>query len=273
MSLFATEKTSNQYKNKKGRVTVRGLTLVKEGKAVTTSRQVAENFGKEHKHVLDSIRDILGVAENSADPMFHEITYIHPQNKQEYPEFLINRDGFTLLAMGFTGSDAMQWKIKYIQAFNEMEKQLTKPLPQMSQMEIIAAIAQGAAEHEKQLKQISAAQTKQAEEIQGIRDVISLDVTSWRTDSKNLLVKMAQKSGNIGLISDLYKDVYKLLDARMGVNIKQRLTNLRNRLMNEGVCKSKRDKANQLDVIGEDKKLIEGFVAIVKEMAIKAGVA
>ena len=93
------------------------LTIVNQnGQAVATSRQVAENFGKDHKHVLDNIRDILGVAENQADPMFHEITYIHPQNKQKYPEFLMNRDGFTLLAMGFTGQNAMQWKMLFIEA-------------------------------------------------------------------------------------------------------------------------------------------------------------
>jgi len=248
------------------------LTIVsKNGQAVTTSRQIAENFGKLHKDVLESARTIIGSAENSAQ-WFFASTY-KDSTGRSLPEFIMNRDGFTLLAMGFTGSDAMQWKIKYIQAFNEMEKQLLKPLPQMSQMEIIAAIAQGAAEHEKQLKQISAMQMAQANELQGMRDVITLSTVSWREDTKNLLVKIAQKMGDIRLVSDLWKQAYKLLDTRMGVNVKQRLTNLRNRLMNEGVCKSKRDKANQLDVIGEDKKLIEGFVAIVKEMAIKEGVA
>ena len=175
--------------------------------------------------------------------------------------------------MGFTGSDATQWKIKYIQAFNEMEKQLSKPLPQMTQMEIIAAIAQGAAEHEKQLKQISEMQTKQAEDLQGIRDVITLSTVSWREDTKNLLVKIARKTGDVQIVSDLWSDAYKLLDSRMGVNVKQRLVNLRKNMAIEGASKSKQSNTNTLDVIGLDKKLVEGFVAIVKEMAIKAGVA
>lgn len=139
-------------------------------------------------------------------------------------------------------------------------------LPQMSQLEIIAAIAKGAADQEKQLKQLSS-------ELQGMRDVITLSTISWREDTKNLLVKIAQKAGDVQVVRDLWKQAYKLLDSRMGVNVNQRLSNLRNRMMNEGVCKSKRDKANQLDVIGEDKKLIEGFVAIVKEMSIKAGIS
>ena len=63
-----------------------------------------------------------------------------------------------------------------------------------------------------------------------------------------------------------------MLDERFKVNLSVRLTNMRRRMAEEGVSKSKRDKANRLDVIAEDKKLIEGFLIIVKEMAIKYGV-
>lgn len=93
---------------------------------LVTSIQVAKDFKKQHKHVLESIREIKGVAENWAD-LFHETTYIHEQNKQEYPMYLINRDGFTLLTMGFTGKEALEWKLKYINAFNEMERKLNDP--------------------------------------------------------------------------------------------------------------------------------------------------
>jgi hypothetical protein len=63
--------------------------------------------------------------------MFFETTYQAGTGKN-YKEYIMNRDGFTLLAMGFTGADAMQWKIKYIQAFNSMEKQLAAPVHQLS---------------------------------------------------------------------------------------------------------------------------------------------
>ena len=56
--------------------------------------------------------------------MFYKTEYTHPQNHQKYPMYLMNRDGFSLLAMGFTGKEAVQWKLKYIAAFNAMEKQL-----------------------------------------------------------------------------------------------------------------------------------------------------
>ena len=100
------------------------LVQVTDGQVVVSSRRVAENFGKEHKHVLQSIRDIL-VAEKSATKFFGESK--HEYRGQTFPEYLMNRDGFSLLVMGFTGKKALEWKIKYIQAFNAMEEELRKP--------------------------------------------------------------------------------------------------------------------------------------------------
>ncbi|UQQ77189.1 Rha family transcriptional regulator [Enterococcus faecium] len=98
------------------------LVIMKDQQAVTTSLQVAEVFGKEHKVVLKAIDELKeGVAQNYAD-LFYEDTYIHPQNKQKYRQIIMNSDGFTLLAMGFTGKKALQFKLQYINAFNEMEK-------------------------------------------------------------------------------------------------------------------------------------------------------
>ena len=92
---------------------------------LTNSLLVAEKFGKEHKHVLDTIRELIqGCAETSADPMFVETIYVNEQNRQEYPMFVMNRDGFTLLAMGFTGKKALKFKLDYIAAFNAMERSL-----------------------------------------------------------------------------------------------------------------------------------------------------
>ena len=92
---------------------------------LTNSLLVAEKFGKEHKHVLDAIRELIqGCAETSADPMFVETIYVNEQNRQEYPMFVMNRDGFTLLAMGFTGKKDLKFKLDYIAAFNAMERSL-----------------------------------------------------------------------------------------------------------------------------------------------------
>lgn len=104
------------------------------GEPVASSRQIAESFGKEHKHVLTAIRQIL-VAENSATKFFHETAFEY--RGQKFPEYMMNRDGFSLLVMGFTGKAALEWKLKYIAAFNAMEKQLAQR-PQLSRSELMA---------------------------------------------------------------------------------------------------------------------------------------
>ena len=94
---------------------------INNNQVVVSSRQVADNFGKQHKDVLESIRGILA-AENSATKFFYESTFTN--RGKQYPEYLLNRDGFSLLVMGFTGEKALEWKVKYINAFNAMEQEL-----------------------------------------------------------------------------------------------------------------------------------------------------
>lgn len=104
------------------------------GEPVASSLQIAESFEKRHDHVMRGIEDILrGLPKNGDTPMFYKTEYTHEQNGQTYPMYLMNRDGFSLLVMGFTGKAALEWKLKYIQAFNEMEKKLNAPqMPKLS---------------------------------------------------------------------------------------------------------------------------------------------
>lgn len=105
------------------------------GEPVASSRQIAENFGKEHKDTLESIRQILAAENSATKSMFYETTF---ENRgKQYPMYLMNRDGFTLLAMGFTGKAALEWKLKYIAAFNEMEKKLAEQ-PKLTRSQLLA---------------------------------------------------------------------------------------------------------------------------------------
>ena len=101
-------------------------TLVfKNNSAITTnSLLVAEVFEKNHRDVLDSIRTLLSSAENPAVlSMFIESSYI-ASNGKENPMYIMTRDGFSLLAMGFTGQKALNFKLDFINAFNQMENSL-----------------------------------------------------------------------------------------------------------------------------------------------------
>ena len=105
------------------------LVSIMKGKVVVSSLQVAEHFHKRHDRVLRSIENLLGgLPKNGETPgkMFFKSTYTEVQNGETYPMYFMNRDGFSLLVMGFTGKKALEWKLKYIQAFNQMEKLLTE---------------------------------------------------------------------------------------------------------------------------------------------------
>lgn len=96
------------------------LVIMKSQKALTTSLKVAEVFSKNHRDVMRSIKNL--TAQNCAvGKMFVESTYVNQQG-HEQPMYYMNRDGFTLLAMGFTGRDAMKFKLEYIEAFNRMDE-------------------------------------------------------------------------------------------------------------------------------------------------------
>lgn len=103
------------------------LVSVKDGQVVTTSLRVAEYFGKLHKDVLKSINSLesseLFRARNFAPSCY---TRKNGNVSKSYPMYYITRDGFTFLAMGFTGKVAAKFKEAYINAFNEMEEMLRR---------------------------------------------------------------------------------------------------------------------------------------------------
>lgn len=99
---------------------------IKDGKVFCDSLQIAEFFQKQHFVVLKAIKNLilsLEECEEVTDNHFIESEYKDTRGKVQ-PKFLLTRDGFSLLAMGFTGKEALLWKIKFIEAFNKMETKI-----------------------------------------------------------------------------------------------------------------------------------------------------
>lgn len=124
------------------------------GVLVTTSRNVAEVFGKEHKNVIRDIENVLSQLPNEQSSdlssglnkpfvqnsnftsgLFISSVYKTKPNGRGYPEYLITKDGLTLLVMGYTGEKAMAFKLAYIQRFNEMEALLKKQQEQIKKID------------------------------------------------------------------------------------------------------------------------------------------
>ena len=119
---------------------------------ITTSLLVAETFEKEHRNVLKSIRKLMSATNVAVAQMFDETTYVNEQGKEQ-PMFFMNRDGFTLLAMGFSGEKALKFKVDYINAFNKMEAELkSQQTKQLSAAESLLQSVQLLVAHERQLE-------------------------------------------------------------------------------------------------------------------------
>lgn len=96
-----------------------------QGRMVVRSQEVAENFGKRHTDVLRKIEQLEIDIQPTQNCVRYFIVSEYKDAKGETrKEYLLTRDGFSLLVMGFTGKRALEWKLKYIEAFNKMEEAL-----------------------------------------------------------------------------------------------------------------------------------------------------
>lgn len=100
----------------------RELVYIENNKIFTDSRTIAEVFGKGHDKVLRDIRE-LKCSEKFRQANFGESTYINKQNKK-MPCYILTENGFAMVAMGYTGNKAIQFKERYIEEFDRMRQVL-----------------------------------------------------------------------------------------------------------------------------------------------------
>lgn len=140
---------------------------------VTTSLKIAEVFGKRHNDVLKSIRNLTSAQNCAVLKMFETSSYVSEQGKEQ-PMFIMNRDGFTLLAMGFNGEKALDFKVKYIEAFNKMEAELkSQQTKQLSAAESLLQSVQLLVAHERQLSLLEQKQENMQKAMNGLFDRVN----------------------------------------------------------------------------------------------------
>ncbi len=237
-------------------VTFKDVDMVHERSEGTAKRNFSENKGRFIKNI-----DYFEVSTKNV-PTLEKYGF----SKFAPNGILITESGYLMLVKSLT--DDLAWKVQRQLVNNYFRgKQLVNDLSNLStELQVLINL-------ELKTKKLETAIVENKQEIQDMRNVIQLDTTSWRRDTGILINKIALNLGGFEHIKDVREESYKLLNERMGVALGIRLTNKRRRMADEGVSKSKRDKLNYLDIIADDKKLIEGYVAIIKEMAIKYKVA
>lgn len=155
------------------------------------------------------------------------------------------------------------------EVYEELEENYFNPKP-LCKEDIWIAQIQEMKNLRLQVQEVNKIATDAKQQIENAKEVITIRPSeTWRTDTNKLLKKICYQLKDYQTPKD---NIYKALQERGGCDLKRRLENMRGRLLLNGSSKSKVDNLNYLDVIAEDKKLIEIYTAIVKEMAIKNGV-
>lgn len=137
-----------------------GITISRDsGELRVSSRQIAEHFGKVHSKVLRAIRN-LECSEEFNAANFGRVEYLDAKGEAR-EEYAMTRDGFTFLAMGFTGKEAAVWKEKYIAAFNAMEREIRhRPTALTGEPLLATALIEAHGVLQRQAKQIEVMQPK-----------------------------------------------------------------------------------------------------------------
>lgn len=245
------------------------LTIInKEGVLVVDSREVAEALEIRHDNLLAKIKsycDILATSNLRTLNFFIESTYLDAQGK-ERPCYLLTRKGCDMVSNKMTGEKGVIFTAKYVTKFEEMEKQLKNQVvtTELSpQLQLLIKM-----ELEQKKMQMELQETKR--EVQAIRDIIVINPKAeWRKQTNNILNAIGYKTKEYQKVKD---EAYKALEERGKCNLKIRLENLQVRALREGMAPSKVKNLNYLDVIENDARLREIYIAIVKEMAIKYGI-
>ncbi|MBD5834748.1 Rha family transcriptional regulator [Lactobacillus delbrueckii] len=192
------------------------LVIMHDQQAVTTSLKVAEVFGKKHRNVMQSIKNL--TAENSAvKKMFVESTYLNSRG-QEWPMFYMNRDGFTLLAMGFSGTKAMGFKLKYIEAFNAMESAINNMRP-IDKLRLMFEVTD---DHEKRLTNLEQNQSLNPGEYGYIGKLVSKKVAEYLATHDVNHGQPANKDQKKSLFKDVNGEVKKATGVSTRTALKER---------------------------------------------------
>ncbi|MCR6116609.1 Rha family transcriptional regulator [Salipaludibacillus agaradhaerens] len=245
------------------------LVFIKNNQAVTDSLTVADVFNKRHDHVVRDIENQLsklieaGESEWGATN-FGETRYQHRQNKQWYQKYNLTEDAFAIIAMSYVTPEAMKMKIKFLNEFKKMKEKLQTQKPK-NQLEILQGTINQLVEQERRVSEVE-------KKLDNISDIMTMDSVEWRDKVNSVLKKIANKWSGVEPYRSVKKLSYDRLEKRAGCKLELRLNNRKERALAQGMTKSYIRKINKLDVIQEDKKLIEIYIQIIKEMAIQFNV-
>lgn len=236
------------------------------------NRRINDNI-KRFKSGIDII-DLKGT-EFEVNLKHHEIYTQNSLNRSDNI-YLLSERGYAKLLKILEDDVAWEQYEKLVDGYFNMREEIKEQQLNTSQLspelQMFKQIFDTVAKQQLENKEIKAEIKETKDEIQGIRDAVALEPNQWRKDTGALINKIANRLGGFEHIKPVREEAYKLLNNNYGVSLKTRLLNKQKKMALEGTPKYKIDKVNYLDVIAEDKKLINGYINIIGKLAIKYGV-
>lgn len=232
-------------------------------------RRITDNI-KRFKEGIDFI-DLKNDVAESHNNLLINMGYSKMQISKAEHIYLLSERGYAKLIKIMDTDLAWEIHDRLIGEYFELKEDSINRQQLSPQMQLMNMLVESMSKNELEQKRQAEKLEQLDDKVTSIKDVVALNPIQWRKDSANMINKIAKDLGGYEHIRPIRDEIYRLLEQRMGVALNIRLTNKKKTMSLNGVCKSKIDKLNQLDVIADDKKLIEGYIAIVKEMAVKYG--
>ena len=243
------------------------------------SREVAKMVDRNHADVMRDIRNVISHIEGqskSAESLFEESTYVNSQNKVQ-PCYLLTKMGCELFATRMNGEKGTLFALSYIERFNEMERALYVAPKELSFAEQMVMFYQSQVEMEKKQKEAEIKLIEQEKEIKevkqkvdNIHEAFEMNMDNWREVSTKIINKIANKRGLS--IPEVRAESYKRLENEMVCKLDSRLSNLKSRLLEAGNTNTVAKSKTKLDVIEQDRKLLNCYKTVIQKMSVSYNV-
>lgn len=235
------------------------------------SREVSEMVGKRHDHLVRDIDNYFGVILQNpnlgAADFFVESSYTS-NNNNTYKCYLLTKKGCDMVANKMTGSKGVLFTATYVDAFHEMQEHIKKQSQinaPTTQLEAIKMFVQIQEEQQAFNKRIE-------NDVNNIRHIVGIETKNWRNDTNNILSAIAKHLGGGDMHQKVRAEAYKSLEDKGRCNLKIRMQNRKGKMLANGATKTQIKNLSKLDVITDEPRLIEIYISVIKNMAIKYGV-
>jgi hypothetical protein len=254
-----------------------------EGKNAMLVKEIAEMHQKEVGHINQRINenhlrflkkvdiiDLLGIG--LTDTEIKEFGFsqqaINSYRGRNGNIYILSERGYAKLLKILEDDKAWELYDQLVDGYFNMRKQLDTS--QLSpELQMFQKLFSSLAEQELEQKRLSQKVNETERKVHNISEIVALNTTNWREDVTKILNKIAQKTGGYDQYRNIRNESYEILEQRANAKLSIRVKNKQQKMAYEGVQKSKIDKVTKIDVINDDKRLVEIYLAVVKEMAIK----